>query len=200
MRGLLKGISFRFGRLLGHETRARPDLIGARQLRQWRAAQSKCSIEIDLEVRGRRDALSLIKISPGASIDRSCVFWLAGDEEANPEISLGENSYVGPFCYLGSYHPLTIGKDSLVGAYSYLITGNHGRSQKDLPIASQGYEGAPIRLGNNVWLGAHVVVLPGVTIGDGAVVGAGAVVTKDIPAGETWGGVPARPIKTQLTS
>jgi len=49
-------------------------------------------------------------------------------------------------------------------------------------------------IGRDVWIGCHVVVLPGVTIGDHAVVAAGAVVTKSIPSGEMWGGVPAKKI------
>ena len=59
-------------------------------------------------------------------------------------------------------------------------------------MGKQGYRGANIKIGKNVWLGAHVVVLPGVEIGDNAVIGAGAVVIKNVPAGETWLGVPAR--------
>ena len=54
---------------------------------------------------------------------------------------------------------------------------------------------APIHIGNKVWLGANVTVLPGVTIGDGAIIAAGAVVTKDVPAGAVAAGVPARIIK-----
>jgi acetyltransferase-like isoleucine patch superfamily enzyme len=53
---------------------------------------------------------------------------------------------------------------------------------------------APITIENDVWLGANVTVLPGVTIHEGAIVGAGAVVTKDVPAHTTVAGVPARPI------
>jgi len=55
---------------------------------------------------------------------------------------------------------------------------------------------APIRVGNNVFLGYGVIVLPGVTIGDNVVIGAGAVVTRDIPSNCVAVGVPARPIRT----
>jgi maltose O-acetyltransferase len=64
----------------------------------------------------------------------------------------------------------------------------------------QGYEGKPITIGRNVWLGAHVIVLPGVTIGDNAVVGAGSVVTTSVSGGEIWAGVPARRIRSRFAS
>ena len=54
---------------------------------------------------------------------------------------------------------------------------------------------APVRLVNNVWIGSHATILPGVTVGDGAVVAAGAVVAKDVPANTVVGGVPAKVIK-----
>ena len=54
----------------------------------------------------------------------------------------------------------------------------------------------PIRIGRNVWIGAHATILRNVTIGDGAVVAAGAVVTKDVPPNTVVAGVPARVIKT----
>jgi acetyltransferase-like isoleucine patch superfamily enzyme len=55
---------------------------------------------------------------------------------------------------------------------------------------------APIVIGDNVWIAAHVVILKGVTIGDNAVVAAGSVVTKDVPAGTLVGGAPAKVIRT----
>lgn len=53
----------------------------------------------------------------------------------------------------------------------------------------------PVTIGNDVWIGGNVTILPGVTIGDRAVIAAGAVVTKDIPANTVAGGVPAKVIK-----
>lgn len=50
----------------------------------------------------------------------------------------------------------------------------------------------PVRIGDDVWIGTAATILPGVTVGDGAIIGAGAVVTRDVPAGEKWAGVPAR--------
>ncbi|OFW57007.1 MAG: hypothetical protein A2133_08450 [Actinobacteria bacterium RBG_16_64_13] len=55
---------------------------------------------------------------------------------------------------------------------------------------------APVRVCRGAYIGAHAILLPGVTVGEGAVVGAGSVVTQDVPAGTVVGGVPARPIKT----
>ena len=54
---------------------------------------------------------------------------------------------------------------------------------------------APIRIGNDVWIGMRSIILKGVTIGDGAVIAAGSVVTRDVPAGTLYGGNPARFIK-----
>ena len=54
---------------------------------------------------------------------------------------------------------------------------------------------APIHIGKKVWIGSHVTILPGVTIGDHAIIAAGAVVAKDVPANTVVGGVPAKTLK-----
>ncbi|MFI5183409.1 MAG: DapH/DapD/GlmU-related protein, partial [Vicinamibacteria bacterium] len=63
------------------------------------------------------------------------------------------------------------------------------------PMREQAYDEGDVVIGDDVWLGAHVVVVAGVSIGSGAVVAAGSVVTKNIPAGAVVGGVPARVVK-----
>ncbi len=63
-------------------------------------------------------------------------------------------------------------------------------------LREQGYQyNAPVRIGRNCWLGAGVVVVPGVTIGDNTVIGAGSVVTKDIPSGVVALGCPCRVVR-----
>jgi acetyltransferase-like isoleucine patch superfamily enzyme len=151
------------------------------------------------EVRADDPSLSGIEATllfgRGAAIDKGCILWLGIQDGKSGTIAIGENTYIGPYTFIGSCHSLSIGENSMIGANCYLITVNHQTTDKDLPYGEQGYAGNNITLGKNVWLGSHVVVLPGVTIGDGAVVGAGAVVTRDIPPGETWAGVPARKLK-----
>lgn len=81
----------------------------------------------------------------------------------------------------------------MIGPYCYLTDHDHAHLPGCL-VSDQPLTSARVRIGSDVWLGAGVVVLKGVTIGDNAVVGAGAVVTNDVPAGVKVAGVPARVI------
>lgn len=89
--------------------------------------------------------------------------------------------------------PVTFGDHVFIGPNCCFSTAGH---PLDPAQRNAGLEYAkPITIGNNVWIGMGVQVLPGVTIGDNAVIGAGSVVTKDIPAGMLAYGVPCRPIR-----
>ena len=72
---------------------------------------------------------------------------------------------------------------------------NHNFEESSKRIDEQGVTTKPVIIGNDIWIGANAVLLPGVTIGDHSVVAAGAVVTKDVPPHSLVAGVPAKIIK-----
>ena len=91
---------------------------------------------------------------------------------------------------------IKIGADTFIGPNCGLYTAVHPTNAKDRVAGKEWAR--PITIGNGVWLGGNVVVLPGVTIGDRAVIGAGSVVTKDIPPDTVAVGNPCKVIKTNI--
>ncbi len=150
-----------------------------------------CQIDPSIEIRDDRPVTpENIFLGKGTVIERDCTLWLG--KEPNSLIHLGERVYLGRNCFLGAIEPLEIGTDTLIGAYSYIITANHVSSDVNTPVRTQGYVSKPIRIGSDVWIGSHVVILPGVTIGNKAIIGAGAIVTKSVGEREIWVGNPAK--------
>jgi len=116
-------------------------------------------------------------------------------------IELGSHTGLGPRTVVQSTtgNPVTIGSDVFVGAMSYVTGGgNYHVERLDVPMWRQGMkEMGGTSLGDDVWLGAHVSVLGGVTIGSGSIVAAGAVVSKSLPERAVAMGVPARVVRTR---
>jgi acetyltransferase-like isoleucine patch superfamily enzyme len=110
------------------------------------------------------------------------------------DVTIGEGTWIGPFCSLDGTGGLSIGAHCSVSAGVQLLT--HDTVRWALSGGSALPERSPTRLGDRCFVGAGAVVLRGVTIGEGSVVGAGAVVTGDVPAGAIVAGVPARRIGT----
>ena len=111
----------------------------------------------------------------------------------NPSaISLGEGVArylaISGGCYLQAANGLQIGDHTMIAPGVKIVSANHGRGDR-----TQHDPMSPIVIGRNCWLGANVVVLPGVSIGDDTIVGAGSVVTHDLPANCVAVGVPAKP-------
>lgn len=94
------------------------------------------------------------------------------------EISLGDNCYIGEGAFLVGKGGLTIADDFLMGAGSKVITTSHNHGTIAVPFNKQGISFESIKIGNNVWLGFNVIILPGVIIGDNCILSAGCVVTK----------------------
>jgi maltose O-acetyltransferase len=108
-------------------------------------------------------------------------------------ISIGANTFVNYDCIFLDVAPIRVGEACQIATRVQLLTATH---PVDPEPRRAGWEsGAPITLGDNVWLGGGAIVCPGVTIGDDTVVGAGAVVTRDLPAGVVAVGNPARVLR-----
>ena len=88
-----------------------------------------------------------------------------------------------------------IGDDCLLAEMVSIRDHDHNFARLDVPIRQQGATCAPVKIGRDVWLGAKVTVLKGVSIGDGAIIGANSVVTRDVPPRAIAVGSPARVIK-----
>lgn len=108
-------------------------------------------------------------------------------------IDLGDGFYANHNCVILDGAPVTIGAGVLLGPGCCLSTAGHAM---DPAQRRAGLETArPIVIGDNVWLGAGVLVLPGVTIGENSVIGAGSVVNRDVPANVVAAGNPCRVLR-----
>lgn len=121
-----------------------------------------------------------------ATLEEGCR--LIGD----PKIVVGDNFYANVDChFLGQ---ISFGRDVLIGPKTVIWGRDHGCAG-DRPIREQDHVKQPIRVGDDVWIGANCTILKGVTIGTGAVVGAGSVVVRDIPEYAVAVGNPARIVR-----
>ena len=116
-------------------------------------------------------------------------------DEVGEGLSVGDNSNIGPYAFIGCSGLIRIGSGVLMGPGVSLLGENHNFDDRQLPIRDQGVSREGISVGDNCWLGAGSVILAGTTIGAGAVVAAGAVVSRDVPPDTIVGGVPARVIR-----
>ncbi|MGH9411893.1 MAG: DapH/DapD/GlmU-related protein [Vicinamibacterales bacterium] len=110
----------------------------------------------------------------------------------NGSIAIADGANIGFNCEIFSASVVTIGRDTLLAAYCYVIGGDHDLSDPSAAVLHQARRSAGVAIGAGAWLGAGTKVLDGVTIGDRAIVGAGAVVREAVPAGAIAVGVPAR--------
>lgn len=110
----------------------------------------------------------------------------------NPEfITIGGNCSVNDGVFFNASRPILIGDNVTLSANVFVTTVT---LDKDA-FPRKEHKHAPVTIEANAWIGAGAVILPGIVVGNGAVIGAGAVVTRSVPAGETWGGVPAKPLE-----
>ena len=108
------------------------------------------------------------------------------------EVSIGKEASIGDYCVLWGGGGIEIGSSTMISTNCAIVSQSHqskavalGLEYRDTLVSQR------IRIGSNVWIGANVILLPGVSIGDNAIIGAGSVVTHDIPPDVVAYGSPA---------
>lgn len=142
-----------------------------------------------------------IQLGDGVAVGRGALL-LATTEMSllRPELSMlrvGVETAINEYCNLRACGgTIEIGAKCMLAQFVTIVASNHG-TEIGQPMMDQPWAATPhsVKLGDDVWVGAGVTILPGARIGNGAVIAAGAVVRGDIPPGEIWGGVPARFIR-----
>jgi maltose O-acetyltransferase len=110
------------------------------------------------------------------------------------KIHVGTRSAINAWSRIEAADHIYIGSNVDIGPQVIIYTSDHEFRRRDLLVQQQGFSFAPVTIGNDVYVGARVVIKKGVTVADGAVVGSGAIVTRDVPPYAIVGGVPARVI------
>ena len=112
-------------------------------------------------------------------------------------IHVGNNVAINTNCTFLAHDTIRIGDNTMIGPNVTILTVDHDISRKGIE-AHTAHIPSPVTIGENVWIGANALILPGVTIGDNAVVAAGSVVTKYVPENTVVGGNPAKSIKPRF--
>lgn len=141
--------------------------------------------------------LARLELGTGAVVQSGCLLHCGGLDWSTGQgrLRLGERTYVGHNSVLYGAGDLQIGRDVLIGPGVILTSQGHGFEKPGLKVCEHELVLAPVVIGDDVWIGAGAVVVPGVTVGEGAVVAAGAVVTRDVLPYQVVAGVPARPLR-----
>lgn len=149
-------------------------------------------IRLPFDIRNRKD----IDLGNGLVTGFNCRI-----ESEGGIVKIGDDSQINDNVHIASRHSITIGKNFLCASRVFITDLNHGSysglncSSPSEMVSARPLYAKPVVIGNNVWLGENVIVLPGVTLGDNCIIGAGSVVTKSIPANSIAVGNPCLVVK-----
>ncbi len=169
-----------------------PDSDDARIMHEAAQESLRIAAEMNDSYRTLEEIRALFSDLTGRAVDDAFRIFPPFTADFGKNIHVGRNVFFNSGCRVQDHGGVFIGDNVLIGHNVVLATLDH-----DLDPAKRSFlHCAPIKIGDDVWIGANATVTKGVTIGDGAVVAAGAVVTRDVPPRTIVGGVPAKAIKT----
>lgn len=130
-------------------------------------------------------------------IEATMIRYFYSRVEYRRNLKIGKNSGWNWGTWINAYGGVEIGSNVIMGPGCIIHSANHKFDRTDIPIRLRGYIKAQVRIEDDCWLGANVIVLPGVTIGKGSVIGAGSVVTESIPPYSVAVGNPAKVVRSR---
>jgi acetyltransferase-like isoleucine patch superfamily enzyme len=121
------------------------------------------------------------------------------DSKFSPSITIGKDVSINFDCHIAAINQIVIGNGVLIGSKVLITDHAHGSIASEdmclLPAMRKLNSKGPVVIGNNVWIGESVVILPGVTIGENSIIGANSVVTRDVKENAVFAGIPAKLVK-----
>lgn len=169
----------------------------ARRWRWWKLRHAGAEVAYDIQTSGPFFSGNAHGLRCGreAFISDGAKIIVGNGSGKTGKLTIGDRLFMNHYAILDCHFEITMGDNILIGPHAYVGDFDHDVSLENGSQMGRGLVGAPVRIGNYVWIGAHAAVLKGVTVGDGAVIAVGAVVTRDVPAMAIVGGIPARVIK-----
>ncbi len=171
-------------------------IFGNSEIHMFMVTLSQEAMRITCELNGKyhepEKIRTLFSELTGKPVDETFGLFPPFYTDCGKNITLGKNIFINSGCRFQDQGGIRIGDGALIGHNVVLATLNHGFAPEDRGTTYPN----PIVIGNNVWIGANVTVVGGVTIDENSIIAAGAVVTKDVPPNVIAGGVPAKVIKS----
>jgi len=110
------------------------------------------------------------------------------------ELIVADQVFIGRGVVISAHCQVAIGRHTMLGEFVSIHDNDHRLDQPGLPVAERGFVAGKLEIGTNCWIGAKAVLVRGSGMQDNCVLGAGAVLTRELPAGSTAVGVPAKTI------
>lgn len=171
----------------------------AKVRRAWTRLHAHAALDAQIATRLPASVVVLgaatVEGTGAVKVGEGCYFYagLHLETQGSGSIEIGDGVVISRGAHLVATDSIVVGRGAMIGEYASVRDQNHKRVE-GVALRDAGHTGAPIVIGEEVWIGRGATVLAGVTIGAGATVGANAVVTRDVPPGAVVGGVPAKPL------